>query len=67
MMWAVSTALNQSTPTRLIGIALFLISTANESVLRIAIIDNYCVIIDDLRDVMQAYRERRWEVMNDVR
>ena len=57
MMWAVSTALNQSTPTRLIGIALFLISTANESVLRMAIIDSYCIIIDDLQDGMQAYRE----------
>ncbi|MGP4734613.1 MULTISPECIES: hypothetical protein [unclassified Psychrobacter] len=62
-----STALNQSTPTRLIGIALFSISTANESVLLMAIIDRYCVIIDDLRDVMQAYRERRWQVMTGVR
>ncbi|WP_156410713.1 hypothetical protein [Psychrobacter sp. P11G3] len=49
-----STALNQSTPTRLIGITLFLISTANESVLRMAIIDSYCIIIDDLQDGMQA-------------
>ncbi|MGE6442021.1 hypothetical protein ACQKC9_10710 [Psychrobacter sp. NPDC078409] len=54
-----STASNQSTPTRLIGIALFLVSTANESVLLMAIIDSYCVIIDDLRDVMQAYQARQ--------
>ena len=67
MMWAVFTALNQSTPTRLFGIALFLIGTANESVPLTAIIDSYCVIIDDLQDVMQAYRERRWQVMTDVR
>ena len=67
MMWAVSTALNQSTPTRLIVIALFLSSTVHESVLRMTIIDSYCVIIDDLRDVMQAYRERRWQVMTGVR
>jgi len=67
MMWAVSTASNQSTPTRLIGMALLLISTANESVLLMAIIDSYCVIIDDLQDGMQAYRERRWQVMTGVR
>ncbi|WP_162799528.1 hypothetical protein [Psychrobacter proteolyticus] len=54
-----STALNQSTPTRLIGMALFLISTANESVLRMAIIDSYCIIIDDLQDGMQAYQARQ--------
>ncbi|MEZ7519076.1 MULTISPECIES: hypothetical protein [unclassified Psychrobacter] len=57
------TALNQSTPTRLIGIALHYF----RSVLLMAIIDSYCVIIDDLQDGMQAYRERRWQVMTGVR